>query len=173
MVPMNDVLSQIADLSADRRELLERRLRQEGAGLRSAIPPRRGSGEVPLSFAQEQIWFLDQLQPGNPWYNIAASVRFRGPLDPVALEQALRAIVARHEILRTAIVARDRQPVQVIAPAVALGLRLTDLRALPAGAREDRARELTVEEAREPFDLARGPLLRVSLLRLDDDEHLL
>src|SRR5262249_45172134 len=133
--------------------------------------PRGGTGEVPLSFAQEQLWFLDQLQPGNPWYNIAASVGFHGRLDPVALEQVVRALVVRHEILRTAFVARNGQPVQTVAPDVGLEMPIVGLRGLPAGEREAMARELAVEEARKPFDLTRGPLLRTRLLRLADDEH--
>jgi len=168
---MDDLLSQIADLSADRRELLERRLRQDGGGLRSPILSRGGPGEAPLSFAQEQLWFLDQLQPGNPWYNIAACVRFRGLLDPVAVEQVLRGLVARHEILRTAVVARDGQPAQVIAPAVALDMPIVNLRTLPASERAVRAQELAAEEARKPFDLSRGPLIRARLLRLGVEEH--
>src|SRR5262249_2457507 len=167
---MNDLMSQVADLSSDRKELLERLLKQGGPGPSSAIP-RSGTGDAPLSFAQEQVWFLDQLESGNPSYNIAASVRFRGALDPAALEQALRAIAARHEILRTALVARDGRPVRAAAPAGAVDLPLVGLRALPEGEREGRARELAVDEARKPFALARGPLLRVRLLRLGADEH--
>src|SRR5262245_41495686 len=168
---MDDLLSQIADLSADRRELLEQRLRREGGGPWSPIPLREGSGETPLSFAQEQLWFLDRLQPGNPWYNIAACVRFQGLLDPVALEQVLRGLVARHEVLRTTVVARDGRPVQTIAPAVALDMPIVNLRAFSAEERPGRARGLAIEEARTPFDLARGPLLRARLLRLKVDEH--
>src|SRR5262245_52362040 len=168
---MDELLSQIADLSADRRELLERRLRREGGGLQSPILPCGGPGEAPLSFAQEQLWFLEQLQPSNPWYNIAACIRFRGLLDPVALEQVLRALVARHEVLRTRVVARDGQPAQVIAPAVGLDMPIVNLRELPASERGLRARELAVEEARKPFDLAGGPVIRARLLRLSVEEH--
>src|SRR5207248_9014134 len=92
-------------------------------------------------------------------------------LDAVAWEQALRALVARHDILRTTFAARDGQPVQVIAPAAALDVPLVDLRTLPEGARQDKAGELTLGEARQRFDLGRGPLLRVRLLRLGDDEY--
>jgi amino acid adenylation domain-containing protein len=170
---MNDLMCQIADLSQDRRELLCRQLRGRGATLRSTIPPRPKAEEVPLSFVQEQLWFLEQLQPGNPAYHIAVAVRFRGALDPVSLEQALRAIVTRHETLRTTLVSCDGKPVQVIAPIVILDVPLVDLRELPVDEREDKARELAVEESRKPFALARGPLLRVRLLRLGHEEHVL
>ncbi len=137
---MSDVLSQLSDLSRDRRELLERLLGQRGAGPRSAIPPRPAAGDAPLSFAQDQVWFLNQLEPGNPAYNIAASIRFRGALDAAALEQALRTLVGRHDILRTALVPRGGQPVQVVAPDAPLDVPVTDLRASAQGEREDRAR---------------------------------
>src|SRR5262249_51797181 len=94
-------------------------------------------------------------------------------LDTVALEQALRALVSRHGILRTTVIARAGQPVQVVAPTLPLAVPLVDLRGLPEVERESRARELAVAEARKPFDLARGPLLRANLLRLGDEEHLL
>jgi amino acid adenylation domain-containing protein len=170
---MNDFSSEVAHLSPERRELLERLLRQESVASPPGILPRNGGGDVPLSFAQEQLWFLDQLGPGNPAYNIAATVRFGGTLDPVALEQALRALVCRHDILRTTFVARAGQPVQLVAPNLPLAVPLVDLCGLPEIERESRVRELAVAEARKPFDLACGPLLRASLLRLGDDEHLL
>src|SRR5262245_17608505 len=136
---MNDLMGQIADLSQDRRELIERLLRQRGTILPSTIPLRPETGDMPLSFAQEQLWFLEQLQPGNPSYHIAASVRFQGALDSISLEQALRTIVARHDILRTTFVPRDGKAVQGIAPTVILDVPLVDLRALPDGEREDKA----------------------------------
>src|SRR5262245_7626557 len=139
----------------------------------TAISPRSQGRDSPLSFAQEQLWFLDQLGPGNPTYNIAGTVRFSGALDPVALEQALSALVCRHDVLRTTFVARAGQPVQVIAPIVALAVPFVDLCGLPEGEREGRAQELAVAEARKPFDLGCGPLMRASLVRLGDEEHLL
>jgi amino acid adenylation domain-containing protein len=113
------------------------------------------------------------MEPGNPSYNIGAAVRIRGALDTVALGQAVRALVSRHEILRTTYPAGDGQPVQAVTPTPAVTVRFTDLAALPESEREGRARELGVAEAREPFNLARGPLLRTSLVRLGDEEHLL
>jgi aspartate racemase len=170
---MNDFSSEVAHLSTERRELLERLLRQESVVSPTGTLPRCSGGDIPLSFAQEQLWFLDQLEPGNPAYNIAATVRLGGALDPVALAQALRAIVCRHDILRTTFIARAGRPVQVVAPTLPLDMPLVDLRGLPPIERDSRTRELTVAQARQPFDLACGPLLRASLLQLADDEHLL
>lgn len=170
---MNDLRSEVCHLSTERRELLERQLRQQNIAFPPATLPRPVGGDVPLSFAQEQLWFLDQLQPGNPAYNIAATVRCRGTLDPISLEQALRTLVCRHDILRTTFVARAGKPVQIIAPAMSLDLSLVDLRGLPETERQHKARELAVAEARKPFDLARSPLLRANLLRLGGEEHLL
>src|SRR5919204_3968030 len=125
---MNDFASQVASLSSDRRELLQRLLRHERVEPTSGVLPRSRDQDAPLSFAQEQLWFIDQLGPGNPSYNIAASVRFTGALDPVALDQALHALVRRHEVLRTTIVARAGQLAQVIAPHLPLIVQLVDLR---------------------------------------------
>jgi amino acid adenylation domain-containing protein len=170
---MNELLSEAAHSATERRELLERLLRQERVASPPGIVPRSAGEDVPLSFVQEQLWFLDRLEPGNPAYNIAATVRFGGPLDPVALQQALRALVCRHDILRTTFIAGAGQPVQVVAPNLPLAMPLMDLRDLPETQRQSSAQELALSEARKPFDLASGPLLRASLLRLADDEHLL
>src|SRR5215469_13301431 len=93
----------------------------------------------PLSFAQERLWFLDRLVPGNPLYNIDASMRLRGPLDLDALSQAAAEIVRRHESLRTTVTAIDGHPYQVVADAVETGLAVVDLRDLDAPVREGRA----------------------------------
>jgi amino acid adenylation domain-containing protein len=170
---MKDFSSEVAQLSTDRDELLERLPRQERVASLPGSLPRSAGRAFPLSFPQEQLWFLDQLGPGNPAYNIAATVRFGGALDLIALQQALRALVCRHDILRTTFVAQAGQPAQVIAPTLPLDVPLMDLRGLPEVERESSARELALAEARKPFDLSRGPLLRTNVLRLGDDEHLL
>src|SRR5215207_82440 len=126
---------------------------------------------APTSFAQQRLWFLDQLEPGTAAYNIPAAVRLHGALDVAAFGRALTEIVRRHEALRTTFAVRDGQPVQLIHPAGPLELPVTDLGHLGAELREAEARRLAAEEARRPFDLAAGPLLRVQLLRLADDEH--
>ncbi|HEX5760264.1 MAG TPA: amino acid adenylation domain-containing protein [Thermoanaerobaculia bacterium] len=145
-----------------------------GEGL--AAPPitraPRGA-ELPLSFAQRRLWFLDQLQPGGAEFNIAAAVRLSGTLDAEALDRALAEVERRHEVLRTSFPTRDAEPCQRIAAPRTRLLAFTDLSPLPEVEREDEARRLAEADARRPFDLGRGPLLRGSLLRLGDSEHLL
>ncbi|MCP4660733.1 MAG: amino acid adenylation domain-containing protein, partial [bacterium] len=126
---------------------------------------------VPLSFAQQRLWFLDRLQPGSPRYNIPTVLRLKGRLDRRALTLALSEIVRRHEVLRTRYPAVDGVPVQTIEPMAELPLVLVDLDRLPASQRRATARELARREARRPFDLARGPVLRAALLRHAAGEH--
>ncbi len=127
----------------------------------------------PLSFAQQRLWFLDQFEPDSPLYNIPAAVRIEGALDAAALEESIREIVRRHEALQTTFATVGGHPVQVITPELEIDLPVIDLDNLAQGEREDRVRELAIEVARQPFDLTRGPLLRVKLLRLSDVEHVL
>ncbi|HEY0733618.1 MAG TPA: amino acid adenylation domain-containing protein, partial [Herpetosiphonaceae bacterium] len=124
------------------------------------------STPLPLSFSQERLWFLDQLEPGSAFYSIPFAVRLSGQLDVAVLERAFAALIARHEALRTTFVARDGQPVQVIAPPAPLPLPLVDLRQLPGAEREATALHYARTEAYTPFDLQRGPLLRTTLLQL-------
>jgi pristinamycin I synthase-3/4 len=142
------------------------------------LPPltrRAGAGPPPLSFAQERLWFLDRLEAGAV-YNIPLAIAVRGGLDRGLLAAALTAVARRHEALRTTFVgAGDGRAVQVIAPpeSAAVPLPEADLSALPAAARTAEARRLAAEEAGRRFDLARGPLVRAALLRLDEREHVL
>ncbi|MES1244774.1 MAG: non-ribosomal peptide synthase/polyketide synthase [Acidobacteriota bacterium] len=138
--------------------------------LRPLRPVPRG-GLLPLSFAQERLWFLDRLEPGSPAYNMPLALRLRGGLDPAALEGALDAVAARHEALRTAFPAVEGRPVQAIAEPASAPLFRIDLSVLPDP--EGAARELAAAEARQPFDLAEGPLFRRLLLRLGADDHVL
>ena len=130
-------------------------------------------GEMPLSFAQQRLWYVEQLQPGGHAYNIGAAVRVEGELDVAAIEQSFSRIVERHEALRTTFGDDDGRPFQVVSPETSVAVRVEDLRAIPEGSREAEAARLAAEEARRPFDLARGPLLRVSLLRTAEREHVL
>ncbi|HEY0607972.1 MAG TPA: amino acid adenylation domain-containing protein, partial [Herpetosiphonaceae bacterium] len=148
--------------------------RQNMQGIQSPPQPASRDSVLPLSFAQQRLWFLDQLQPNSPAYNIPTAIRLIGRLDVAALKRSLDTIVERHEALRTTFTTlNDGQPVQVITPAQALPLPLTDLEALPEAEREPMARRLATEEVQRPFDLAQGPLLRVSLLYLGAEEHVL
>ena len=138
-------------------------------------PARGSTPPLPaLSFAQERLWFLDQLEPGNPFYVVPLALRLRGPLDvDGAGARHCADIVRRHEVLRTTFPAVDGRPVQAIGEAAGVALPVEDLRDLPPDARAAEAERLTLEEARRPFDLARGPLLRARMLRVADDEHIL
>jgi amino acid adenylation domain-containing protein len=120
----------------------------------------------PLSYAQQRLWFIDRLEPGNSLYNMPAALRVSGPLDPETLARALSEVVRRHEALRTVFAAPGGSPVQVIQPAVPFVLPLVDLSGLPARSRAPAALLLAGEEAGRPFDLASGPLLRGVSLRL-------
>jgi len=139
------------------------------------IQPVPRDGPLPLSFAQQRLWFLDQLEPGSPLYNIPAPVRLTGPLDVFALERALTEVIRRHEALRTTFATVDGRPAQVIAPADTLPpqtIPVVDLRRLPEDERQPEAARQATAAAAEPFDLARGPLLRVHLWRLADEDYL-
>ncbi|SEU41903.1 amino acid adenylation domain-containing protein, partial [Myxococcus fulvus] len=138
------------------------------------LTPVARTGNLPLSFAQRRLWFLDQLEPGTALYNLPAAIRLEGAVDVSALEQAFAALVRRHEALRTTFPANaDGSPHQAIAEDATLNVVLVDLSTLPSEQREDEARRLALAEARKPFDLARGPLLRVTLLRLEERQHVL
>src|SRR5882672_9483490 len=130
-------------------------------------------GAVPLSFGQQSFWFLDSLTPNTSLYNIFRALRMRGDLDVHALGQALGALTARHESLRTVFSTVDGQPVQVISADQKFHLAEIDLGHLSADAREVELQKLLKDTARVPFDLAHGPLVRATLFRLDADEHVL
>ncbi|MBA3439856.1 MAG: amino acid adenylation domain-containing protein, partial [Pyrinomonadaceae bacterium] len=127
----------------------------------------------PVSFAQQRLWFLDQLEPGSSAYNIPVAVRMSGRLDHGVLRQTLDALVARHESLRTTFTTEGDDPVQVVAPGAEMELLIVELERLSEAEREPEALRLVVEDAQRPFDLTRGPLVRASLLRLKEDEHIL
>ena len=143
------------------------------------ITPREPGGNPPLSFAQQRLWFLEQLEPGSIAYNIPSAFRLSGPLDVSALEQSLAEIVRRHEVLRTTFAAVDGEPIQVIHPVSANGFRLSILDLTtnhPSASGQpflNDLQNLLLKEARQPFDLAQGPLLRATLVRLAETEHIL
>jgi amino acid adenylation domain-containing protein len=128
---------------------------------------------APLSYPQRRLWFLEQWEPGTAAYNISAAIGLSGQLDVAALRRGLAGIVRRHAALRTTFVSGRGEPAQVVAEEVPIALPLDDLRAFAREQRAAEAERLAREEARRPFDLARGPLLRARLARLSELEHLL
>lgn len=167
------------DISPKRRALLEALLQKEGIGVANGdkVPRRLSTGQTawqtyPLSFAQERVWFMDRLLPGNPLYNLSCDWRFIYPVDLDVVRRSVNEIVRRHEALRTTFGSVDGEPVQIIAATLELELPVLDLRHLPESERESRALSFATDEARRPFDLAQGPLLRISLLRMGEDEYI-
>jgi thioesterase domain-containing protein/acyl carrier protein len=155
-------------LSDKQRELLTARLRRAQTGGQGGIARRApGTAELPLSFAQEQLWFMDRFAPGLPTYNIPVALWLRGPLDAVALGRAVDALVARHETLRTRLVPDgEGRPFQVVDEPAPVDLDPVELS-------EPELRELAATEAARPFSLADGPLFRARLVRLAAETHVL
>ena len=143
-------------------------------GTGSSFPPLTRIArdeDLPLSFAQQRLWFLHQLEPGNAVYNCPAAVRFKGTLNIAVLEQSVNEVVRRHEALRTSFVSRDGYPIQVIASSLHVPLPVIDLSGLPPERLEKELQRLSALEAQRAFDLTDGPLLRTSVLRVSEDEH--
>ncbi|WP_415835330.1 non-ribosomal peptide synthase/polyketide synthase, partial [Corallococcus soli] len=137
------------------------------------LVPTSRERDLPLSFAQQRLWVVEQLRPGGSHYNVTSALRLEGVLDAEALRRALEHVVARHEALRSTFAMKDGQPIQTVHPAARWELPVTDLSPVDVGAREEEAQRLCVEEASRPFDLDRGPLLRTRLLRVETEAHLL
>lgn len=137
------------------------------------VLPVPRTGPVPLSFAQQRLWVLAQLDPDSPAYNISIALRVLGPLDMAALQQSFDEIGRRHEVLRTTFKVNDGEPVQVIAPSLSIPLPVVDLQHVPEQDRQAAADRLAAAEAQRPFDLHYGPMLRVNALRLSPVEHVL
>jgi amino acid adenylation domain-containing protein len=157
--------------SADRRALLRLLAADRQAGPAPSLIPRRPIlGQAPASFAQRRLWFLDQLAPGNPAYNLAVALRLRFAVDVDAMRRSVQELVRRHEVLRTTFEEIDGEPVQIISPDADVSIPVIDLRDFAPEEREQAAITFAAQEARQPFDLRRGPLFRTKLLRLDDED---
>jgi amino acid adenylation domain-containing protein len=170
-----DLSGRLSGLSPEKRALFERMMqaRQSSARNIADIPRRTPAPTAPLSFAQQRIWFLDRLAPGNPYYNECAPLRLPVELDPAAIQAAINEIVRRHETLRTSFQESQGEAVQVIAPHLEIALAQIDLRSLDAAAREAALRRQIQRDAGTPFDITRPPLIRTTLLRLAEDDYTL
>jgi len=167
-----DLRAQIAEHKADILTLLH----QRSSTKRAAAPPikSRASNELaPLSFAQERLWFLEQLEPQSVAYNICRAFRLLGNLNPSALEASLNEIISRHETLRTAFRLVDGRPVQVVQPFRNISIEYVDLQGRPDDERDSEIQRRIKGESEHPFDLSAGSLLRSTLLRAGDQEHVL
>jgi len=152
--------------------LIEReKLKKEGIAEKEIKPVPRDR-ELPLSFAQQRLWFIDQLEPGDPSYNIPTAFKIKGDFDPGIFKECIQTLVRRHESLRTTFDARDGKPFQVIHDQTEIPLPVTDLSHLPANEQNQAIRQWVTDEARQSFDLSKGPLLRLRLLKLQSDQWL-
>ena len=160
-------------LSPAQRALLLKELQKEAArkNVEHTISRRSETGSIPLSFSQQGLWFVSQMDRNTPLYNVPEAVHLTGQLNVEALEQSLNEIIRRHDALRTSFTVVARQPVQICAPSRPLYLKIVDLRQLPATARELCAHRFLEEEARRRFDLTNDLLLRATLLRLDERNY--
>ena len=162
-------------LSPVKQALLNQRLKHVAhrSVRRVEIPRRADPCSAPLSFVQSQMWVIDQMTPGNPAYNLPYGFRLRGPLDVTALYYGFNEIIKRHETLRTTFAVRDGEPVQLIHPELKINIKVTTLDHLEPEQRECRLQALASEESVNPFDLSRLPLLRASLFKLNEADHVL
>ena len=169
---MNDFSEDIVNLSQEQRELLELLLNKEGINTsRLPIPRRSSTDSIPFSCAQQRIWSIGNISPDIPSENIALALRIFGPLNVSALDSSIHDLVKRHEILRTTCSTIDGQPTQTIAPTVTLSLPVKKLGTLSKTNQENEIRKRAIEVARKPFDLTKGPLLRLELLEINKREY--
>ena len=169
-----DLGQRIGDLSPEQRQLLELKLRQQKIDVLQ-IPItreyRKDVDQIPLSFGQERLWFIHQLEPHNAAYNLIRATKLEGDLKFSALARGINEIICRHEILRTIFRFESTKPVQVILPTLSLTLEQIDLKGLSKDGQEARVKQIIRDESLQSFDLSTGPLLRVKLLELDAEAH--
>ncbi|HGY55115.1 MAG TPA: amino acid adenylation domain-containing protein [Caldithrix abyssi] len=172
---MSSIYEQIASLPPEKRELFEMMLMEQGVDLSQImiVPQKRDGKPFPLSYSQQRLWFLDQMEPGSPLYNIPSALRVHGRLDADALRRSFNEIIRRHEVLRTTFATENDQPVQIIADKLEIDVPVIPVEEDNPQKAEEAVHRLAVEEALQPFDLQKGPLLRVKLLRLKEDDHVM
>lgn len=170
--PMSKLKERVTGMSVDRRAILEQRLlqAQRQRWRPPTIPRRVPSDPALLSFGQEQMWFLDQLDPGMPTYNIPDVMRLQGAVDVKALEAGFRAVLARHEVLRTRVGSVDGNPIAAVNENWECSIRQFDLRDKPEP-RESEARRIIHEQVRQPFNIAQDLMLRTTLVRVRDEQY--
>src|SRR5215813_9758711 len=167
--------SEPANLSAEKRALMALLLKQQGVTAAApSIPRRDPTINPPLSYSQQRLWFLDQLEPNSSVYNISRGKKIDGPLEVALVERCFREIWRRHETLRTSFPLVDGEPIQSIAPVESAPAPLWfDLSELEPAERSVEQRRILLAESKQIFDLATGPLIRYGIVRLAADEHLL
>ncbi|HEX8920433.1 MAG TPA: condensation domain-containing protein, partial [Pyrinomonadaceae bacterium] len=162
----------LAQLSPEKRALLLKLLKSKSDAAGGLRRQSRDAEYFPVSFGQHRIWFLEQMLPGNPFFNECYGTRFQVPMNVVALEGAVNEIVRRHEALRTTFAVVNGDPVQVIKPELHVPLSVIDLTHLPAAECEREAQRLAGEEAQQPIDISKGPLIHTTLLRLGANDYI-
>ncbi len=168
--------NRISNLSPEKRAMLEARLKeklQAKKGGKQSIPRQSIDGPIPLSFSQQRLWFLNQLDPDSPTYNISRAVRITGPLNKEALHQALTTIVTRHTTLRTTFTLIDDEPRQIVSQDWALDLPMFDLSHLSEAEKDAEIDRIIEERSRHPFNLTTDLMLRTTLLQLDTTDYIL
>ncbi|MBR8839548.1 MAG: amino acid adenylation domain-containing protein [Stigonema ocellatum SAG 48.90 = DSM 106950] len=160
---------QYSNLSPAKKALLEKW--KGGKFKADTIPKRQVSNNIPLSFSQQRLWFIDQLYYGSSFYNISSASHLMGPLNITALQQSLNEILKRHEVWRTTFALVNGEPVQEIAPELTWDLPIINFEHLSGKDWEPEVKQLAVEESKKPFNLAKGPLVRATLLHLGEEEH--
>jgi amino acid adenylation domain-containing protein len=168
---MSDLLKRLEALSPEKRELVLQKLKKQQQS--QLLAPVSREQSLPLSFAQQRLWFLHQLEGENCVYSVPFFWQINGFLNVSALEQAIREIVQRHEVLRTSFCVVDESPIQVIHPHPQLTMQMLNWQELTEESQLSKAMQLATEELQQPFDLSNPPLLRVKLLQLTDESHLL
>ncbi|MDY7022800.1 MAG: condensation domain-containing protein, partial [Cyanobacteriota bacterium] len=172
---MSDINQRIASLSPEKRAILEQRLREKAtqAQQKKAIPKIDRLGSLPLSFSQQRMWFLERLDPGNFAYNRPAALQLTGRLNISVLEKCLKEITARHEVLRTIFPSINGVPQQKILPELNLKLSITEVLSESNSEQKAKLKHLMQQESKLPFDLINGPLVRATLFKLAEADHIL
>jgi hypothetical protein len=160
----------VADLSKEEQVLLLKRLSEKNSSINRSINRRQHITPCSLSFAQERLWFVTRLQPDDPFYNMAGVIQIQGPLDIVVLDQALNAVIRRHEILRTSFAQVDDEVKQIVHDHGVVDLRQTDLSSLPVEQQNQTLEVIQKSEARQAFDLEHLPLIRTLLIKLGGEQ---